>query len=129
MEHINLRLPYPPSTNTYWRHPTKGKLAGRHLISEAGRAYRSSVAVEVFKQLGHIKPADGRLAVKVIAYMPDRRRRDLDNILKALFDALTHAGLWLDDSQIDFISISRGRTLAGRIDMSVYEIDDSDDEE
>lgn len=61
--------------------------------------------------------------------MPDRRRRDLDNILKALFDALTHAGLWLDDSQIDFISISRGRTLAGRIDMSVYEIDDSDVEE
>lgn len=34
-------LSWPPSVNKYWRHPTKGKLAGRHLISEEGRRYRS----------------------------------------------------------------------------------------
>ena len=32
---------------------------------------------------------------------PDRRRRDLDNLYKCLFDALGHAGVYEDDSQID----------------------------
>ncbi len=32
--------------------------------------------------------------------MPDRRRRDLDNLQKAAFDALTKAGFWLDDIQV-----------------------------
>ncbi|EGM8635893.1 RusA family crossover junction endodeoxyribonuclease, partial [Escherichia coli] len=35
-------------------------------------------------------------------------RRDLDNILKAPLDALTHAGLLMDDEQFDEINIVRG---------------------
>ena len=34
---ITLRLPWPPTVNTYW-HPNKGPLAGRHLISEDRRS-------------------------------------------------------------------------------------------
>jgi crossover junction endodeoxyribonuclease RusA len=33
-------------------------------------------------------------------YPPDKRTRDIDNYSKALFDALTHANFWIDDSQI-----------------------------
>ena len=44
---VELTLPWPPSVNGYWRHPTTGKLAGRHLISEAGRAYREAVGWQV----------------------------------------------------------------------------------
>lgn len=44
---------------------------------------------------------DQRLQVWIEAYVPDRRKRDLDNIKKPLLDALTHAGVWNDDCQID----------------------------
>lgn len=34
---MKLILPFPPSVNTYWRHPNKGAFAGKSLISAAGR--------------------------------------------------------------------------------------------
>jgi crossover junction endodeoxyribonuclease RusA len=92
----HLRLPYPPSVNTYWRHPTRGPLAGRHLISKQGRQYRAAVC----EIAAGIFPLGGILAVQVDLTPPDRRKRDVDNPLKSLFDALTHAGVWSDDSQI-----------------------------
>ncbi|MEY4713325.1 MAG: hypothetical protein RIS88_2775 [Pseudomonadota bacterium] len=49
--------------------------------------------------------------------MPDRRRRDLDNTLKATQDAMTHAGIWDDDSQIDDLRIVRKRDAAGRLQL------------
>jgi Holliday junction resolvase RusA-like endonuclease len=40
------------------------------------------------------------LQVDVHYIPPDRRVRDIDNYLKCVFDALTHAGVWKDDSQV-----------------------------
>ena len=102
-------LPYPPSVNTYWRHPTKGPLAGRHLISEKGREYRS----QVMSAIGKREPLRGRLSIGIIAYAPDKRRRDLDNILKSLLDAIASAGVIEDDSQFDCIKIVRGDITDG----------------
>jgi crossover junction endodeoxyribonuclease RusA len=110
---VNLTLPWPPSANTYWRHPTRGPLAGRHLISEKGRAYREAVAIQVRAQLGAFKPHTGLVLVTVEAFVPDRRRRDLGNLDKALMDSLTHAGVWDDDSQIDDQRIYRARDKNG----------------
>lgn len=42
----------------------------------------------------------GDLMVEIIVYPPDRRKRDIDNIKKALFDALQYAGLYEDDYKI-----------------------------
>lgn len=39
--------------------------------------------------------------------MPDNRRRDAVNLLKAPLDALAHAGVYEDDSQIVELSIRR----------------------
>jgi crossover junction endodeoxyribonuclease RusA len=49
----------------------------------------------------------GRLEMRVTFYFADRRRADVSNRLKALEDALTHAGAYLDDSQIDVIHAER----------------------
>jgi crossover junction endodeoxyribonuclease RusA len=50
------------------------------------------------------------------AFPPDRRRRDLDNLLKALLDSIEHAGVYEDDSQIDLLVARRREPLApGRI--------------
>lgn len=106
MEARTFDLPYPPSTNKYWRHITKGKLAGRVLISEEGRDYRAAIQALAGKlpRFG----GDVRLAFAMEVHAPDRRRRDLDNTLKATFDSLTHAGVWEDDSQIDSLTVQRG---------------------
>ena len=111
---IVLDLPWPPSVNTYWRHITRGKLAGRHLISERGRAYRTQVEAELLSYLGRrTLPVQGRLSVEMYACPPDRRVRDLDNIPKAALDALTHAGVWADDGQIDRLLIERAPVEKG----------------
>lgn len=104
---IVLDLPYPPSMNSYWRSPNKGPLAGRVLISEDGRRYRADV-LQATRHCGLGAALQGRLRVRIVATMPDRRKRDLDNLLKPLLDALTHASIWVDDGQIDELSIKRG---------------------
>jgi crossover junction endodeoxyribonuclease RusA len=59
--------------------------------------------------------ANELVRVEIIAAMPDRRRRDLDNIQKAILDALTHAGVWEDDSQVDDIRVFRARAENGEL--------------
>ncbi|ENJ3263458.1 RusA family crossover junction endodeoxyribonuclease, partial [Escherichia coli] len=49
--------------------------------------------------------------------------RDLDNILKAPLDALTHAGLLMDDEQFDEINIVRGKPVSGgRLEIIITEV-------
>ena len=96
-----LNFPWPPSVNTYWRHPGGGK----HLISAKGRSYRKEVGWEAKAQKCAYSEF-GRLSVEIWAYPPDARRRDLDNLLKAILDALTGIA-WKDDSQIDDLRIVR----------------------
>lgn len=104
---ITISLPFPPSVNGYWRAPTKGKLAGRHLISAKGREYRHQ-ALRAVQRQWRDDALPGRLSVSLTLYPPDRRKRDIDNYAKALLDALTHAGMWVDDEQIDELTIIRG---------------------
>lgn len=102
-----------------WRSPRTGKLAGRTLLSAEGRAYRD----KILRLVRVDAPLKGRLAVSIIAHMPDRRKRDLDNLTKGIFDGLTHAGLWADDSQIDVLTIARGEVIqGGMIVLEVQEI-------
>ena len=55
--------------------------------------------------------ADVRLAkpltVEFDLYPPDNRRRDMDNVVKSLQDALTAAGVWVDDYQIEHLTVRR----------------------
>lgn len=101
---LSLSLPYPPSVNHYWRRDR-----GVFHISVEGKAYRKKVVAAV----GATTPLDGPLSVRVVAHPPDRRRRDLDNTLKALLDSLAHAGVYGDDSQIDALHVERGEVVAG----------------
>lgn len=91
---VFLSIPFPPSTNRIWR-----QWKGRTLLSREGRSYRAEVAQLVM--LARV-PGLGRQAVAMTidAHMPDARRRDLDNLLKAAQDALQAARVYDDDSQI-----------------------------
>ena len=90
---VEFRLPYPPSVNHYWR-----RVGQRTLISRGGRAFRAAVCSHLAAQ--GVRPITGPLVVNIDVFPPDRRRRDIDNCLKSLLDALQHGGVYLDDSQI-----------------------------
>jgi len=103
---MELSLPLPPSANHYYR-----RVGRATLISRAGREYRASVKSAL---LAMGSPSvTGHLTVLVTVYPPDRRRRDLDNLLKCLLDSLQHGGLYRDDSMIDRIDIRRGQCTRG----------------
>ncbi|HGT2737073.1 TPA: RusA family crossover junction endodeoxyribonuclease [Klebsiella pneumoniae] len=118
---MKLVLPFPPSVNTYWRAPNKGPLAGRHLISAEGRKYQSAACAAIIEQLRRLpKPTTAPAAVEITLFPPDMRRRDLDNYNKALFDALTHAGVWEDDSQVKRMAIEWGENVkGGRVEITI----------
>lgn len=113
---MNLILPFPPSMNGYWRSPGKGAK-----ISERGRIYRANAIGAVYEQLSRRpQPLQQDVQVTVILYPPDRAKRDLDNFLKAMFDSLTHAGVWEDDSQIKHIDLRWGPvTKGGKAEINI----------
>lgn len=115
---ITLTLPWPPTVNTYWRRLTTGRMGGRVLISEKGRAYRESVLRHLAGNgIGTVGAE--RVRVDIEARPPDRRQRDLDNLPKAILDALTHGGLWEDDSQIDDLRIWRSTQCTGEVVITI----------
>ncbi|MGU5819483.1 RusA family crossover junction endodeoxyribonuclease [Aeromonas caviae] len=105
-------LPWPPSTNRIWRNvAVSGK--PRTLLSQEGRVYRKAAADACLLAKLAGKQISDRLALRLVVQAPDRRARDLDNTVKAVQDALTHAGVWLDDSQIDRLLVERGPVVKG----------------
>jgi crossover junction endodeoxyribonuclease RusA len=113
---LEVTMPWPPSVNTYWR-----TFNGRMIISEKGRLYRKEVADQVLIQRG-AKHFAGKLKVEIEAFRPDRRRRDLDNLLKAILDGMTHAGVWEDDSNIVDLRIYWADTIGGMLKVKVSEV-------
>lgn len=103
---MEIELPFPPSTNHMWR-----RVGNRILISRRGRAFRHAVCSIL--AAARIRPLGGKLAVQVDIYPPDNRRRDIDNLLKALLDALAHGGAYHDDSQVARLVIGRREAVPG----------------
>ncbi|WP_345318290.1 RusA family crossover junction endodeoxyribonuclease [Novipirellula rosea] len=97
---LKLNLPYPPSINHYWRH-----VGQRVLISKKGREYRAEVSGLLNRK--RVEPLVGPLSVDIELHMPDRRRRDIDNVLKAMLDALQWGGAFLDDNQVMRLAIEK----------------------
>jgi len=122
-EPVNLDLPWPPSINSYFMEyamPPAGGLVqkqikdhgfeGLHVwlrqntrvmkrVGDKGHAYRADVQEYVLRNRLN-KGIREPLVMSMDFYAPDRRERDLDNHYKPLIDALEHACVFLNDSQI-----------------------------
>lgn len=109
-----LLLDFPPSINSYYlqsRAFSRGKTAGR-VIAAAGKSLRIKYLQSVKEQMPGISfEIDEKIAITVVMHPPDKRKRDLDNYLKSMLDALTHAELWADDSIIDQMYVFRGKIV------------------
>jgi len=104
-----LTLPLPPSVNHY-------------IKSSGHRRYLSKEAIEFKKQVANYvaeykvpKLGDARLEMKIVIHFATRRKQDLDNRVKSLWDSLggNGAGVFDDDSQIDVLYLQRGAIKKG----------------
>ncbi|OHT22369.1 crossover junction endodeoxyribonuclease [Providencia stuartii] len=113
---IFLILPFPPSVNACWRN-----INGKTLISAAGRKFRANAIAAVYEQLRkRPKAITENVSVIVKMYPPSRQRRDIDNYLKAPFDALTHAGIWKDDDQVKRVEMEWCEVVkGGRFEITI----------
>jgi len=110
---IQVYLPFPPTVNSYYqqgRPTTRGK-PGARIISRKGRQFREQILAECVEQLNEPPRLADHVRLVVCLHPPDRRIRDLDNYMKALLDALTHAELWEDDSLVDQLEVYRGSIM------------------
>jgi crossover junction endodeoxyribonuclease RusA len=81
-------------------------------ISKAGREFKLQVQDYVLDN-GVPKMGQKRLQMQVTLYPRDKRKQDIDNRIKALWDALTDAGVFDDDEQIDVLIVQRGEIRKG----------------
>ncbi len=127
MEALKFEIPYPPSVNRAWRMVRVGRSA-RMVLSREARAYRTEACARL-AALSHrgfngSGPIDGALCVLVTLHPPDRRKRDIDNAMKCVLDALQHAGVIRDDAQIGDLRVVRGAVVpGGRADIEISGID------
>jgi len=98
---VRLTLPFPPTLN----HSTMPTANGGRYLTDDHRLFRAQVA-EIVRQAGS-PTIQGRLAVCIDLMPPNRRKFDLDNRIKAMADALQHAGVFEDDESIDDLRIRR----------------------
>jgi crossover junction endodeoxyribonuclease RusA len=109
----DLSLPYPPSINHYFSY-----YQGRPVLSKDARTYRHQVR-RIAIATG-VKPLMGPLAIRIDVSPPDDRRRDCDNVQKAVLDALQHAGAFWDDSQVVWLlTIKHGSQVEGRVKVRI----------
>ena len=114
MLEIAYQLPYPPSLNHMYMRTKRGVI-----LNDKARSYREDVISTIGK--GHTTLKQD-LAMRVYLYMPDKRKRDIDNPAKAIFDSLTHAGVYADDSQIKRLLIEhKGVESPGRVVVIISE--------
>jgi len=101
-----------PSVNHYWQ--AKGKM---RFLSQEGKQFKAAMAFALRK----MEPfsAGARLFVTLLVSFPDKRRRDVDNIQKALFDSLLPP-LGADDEQIDgFLPLRCPPLKGGRVVVEI----------
>ena len=81
-------------------------------MSKAGKEFKAQVSDYVVEWKVP-KLGTARLEMQVTLYPKDRRKQDIDNRIKALWDALADAGVFDNDEQIDTLIVQRGAIKKG----------------
>lgn len=114
----------PVSVNRAWRMGRKNWFRSVHY-----REYLDAVAERLARIGSPVCPWNA-IQVTIWFFPPDRRAYDADNRTKTLFDALTKAGFWPDDSIVTRVDCRRGDVARGGITVIRVEppaVKDTDD--
>lgn len=97
---IYIELPLPPSANNMF---VNGKRGGRFPSPNYSKWKRDAGFLARSQSKGRI---EGPFAVQINAVRPDKRRRDVDNIIKPTVDLLVSLGFVTDDSEMQTVQAS-----------------------
>lgn len=112
------QLPFPPTINSYF-----AEYKGRRILSEKGRKYKREVNCAI-REKGLVKFDDKFVGVNLKLFMPDKRVRDINNVIKALEDSLVYAGVIDDDVQIkEFHNFKPMYIKGGLAVVQIYEVE------
>lgn len=105
-----IELPFPPTLNHY-RIPIKprGKKHCILITSPEGKDYKAMVQAKAKNPPGF----ECDVHVSLVFFPKTKAKFDVDNFLKALFDGLTEARVWKDDSQIWSLYVEKGEVIKG----------------
>lgn len=87
-------MPFPPSVNGLYRNAAFG---GR-VKTEAYKAWQKEAGWTIKTQFP--KPMTGKVCLTIRAVKPDKRKRDIMNLEKAITDLLVDMGIIEDDSLV-----------------------------
>ncbi len=107
-------LPYPAylSINRLYRKSKTGVF-----LSKKAWEYREIVYFSIYQ---FKKFYDEKIKLEIKVHHPDKRKRDLDNILKAVIDSLQYAKLFNDDYQIKNLHILEMPVLTdGKLEITI----------
>ena len=97
--------------------------------SKESKQYKNHVAAIVAKTVSYVRitgkletPFTGCVRIVGLASPPDRRKRDMNNIYKVLYDALVYAKLIADDSIIKYEEWSECRSGSAGVFIDVEEL-------
>lgn len=97
---IRYELPFPPSVNNLFINSRK---TGGRFPSPQYKEWRKAAGQAVLVQgRKHIR---GKVNIAIGIMRPDRRRRDISNLMKAVEDLLVEMQVIEDDSLVEKISI------------------------
>jgi len=91
-------------------------------MTKRGKEFRNEVCHEILnsERIGQLK---GRLFIGIELTAPDKRKRDIDNHVKSVLDALQHAGVFEDDAQVDLLRVARLHVESpGACDVTITEL-------
>ena len=91
---VSFRLPWPPSLNHAMIYPTRAA----PYPSKAGKAFRADAIAAVWSHFQGKPTPLRRCRVTLKLTPPTKAKRDADNHIKPVLDALVDAGLLGDDS-------------------------------
>jgi len=117
-----LTLPISPSINNYFGTHCKFTYPSIY-IKTKGKEYRKTINTYITKNNLKLR-ANIPLSLKITIHPARNNKWDLDNRLKSLLDALTHAEVWEDDSLIHKMTIEKApKVKDGQIiiEISKYE--------
>lgn len=100
---LHLALPFPPSANRRWETNACGRVRRSRRVTK----YEADVAQQCMLQLvGVPRPLEPPYAMSLEFVPPEGGiRPDLDNLMKAVADALVCAGVLVDDRHIEALSL------------------------
>lgn len=98
---MRLFLPYPPTDNHYYT-----IWMNRKVPSGDAKKYWKAVSQEcTLQEAQHVA---GRITLEFWIYRENRVQYDIGNLVKAVQDSLTKAGVYADDRFIDHLLVHRG---------------------